>query len=66
MILEITKSKKKEFEGYNTSFARNIHERVDRPVFTVNDALRQLDADEHTKSNRNEIEKCMDEFFLRQ
>jgi len=62
LVLQLTKTKvKKGGRGYKTSFARNIHERTDQPVFTTEDAVSQLKKFDNT---RTEVEKAMDEFFL--
>jgi hypothetical protein len=34
LILNITRNKTKLHSGYKTSFARNLSERIDKPVFT--------------------------------
>jgi hypothetical protein len=60
LVLNITRNKTKVSSGYKTSFARNLHERVDRPVFTVEEAVRQL---HDTTEARPQTEKDMDEFF---
>ena len=62
LVLELTKTKlKKSGAEYKTSFARNIHERTDRPVFTIDDAVAQLRVVDDT---RIPVEKAMDDFFL--
>ena len=62
LVLALTKTKlKKNGKEYKTSFARNIHERTDRPVFTIDDAVAQLKTVDDTRS---EVEKAMDDFFL--
>jgi hypothetical protein len=62
LVLALTKAKLKKSENeYKTSFARNIHERTDRPVFTIDDAIAQLKMGDDTKIP---IEKAMDDFFL--
>jgi hypothetical protein len=62
LAIALTKNKlKKSAKEYKTSFARNIHERTDRPVFTIDDAVAQLKAVDDTRS---EVEKAMDDFFL--
>jgi hypothetical protein len=61
-VLALTKTKLKKGGGeYKTSFARNIHERTDRPVFTIDDAVAQLRKVDDTRS---QVEKAMDDFFL--
>jgi hypothetical protein len=60
LVLNITRNKTKVSSGYKTSFGRNLHERVDRPVFTVEEAMRQL---HDTTEARPQTEKDMDEFF---
>jgi RNase H-fold protein (predicted Holliday junction resolvase) len=62
LVLALTKTKhKKSGKEYKTSFARNIHERTDRPVFTIDDAVAQLKVVDDTRS---QTEKAMDDFFL--
>ena len=61
LVLHLTKSKLKQGGEYRSSFARNLHERTDRPVFTVEDAVNQLKAVDPSKT---EIEKAMDDFFV--
>ena len=62
LVLALTKAKFNKSEGgYKTSFARNIHERTDHPVFTIDDAVTQLKKCDLTRS---EVEKAMDDFFL--
>jgi hypothetical protein len=62
LVLALTKAKLKRGENeYKTSFARNIHERTDRPVFTIDDAIAQLKMGDDT---RIPMEKAMDDFFL--
>ena len=62
LVLALTKTKhKKSGKDYKTSFARNIHERTDRPVFTIEDAVAQLKLVDDT---RIPVEKAMDDFFL--
>jgi hypothetical protein len=60
LVLNITRNKTKLTAGYKTAFIRNLHERVDRPVFTVEEAMRQL---HDTTEDRPQTEKDMDEFF---
>jgi hypothetical protein len=62
LVLALTKTKLKKSGGeYKTSFARNIHERTDQPVFTIDDAVAQLRVVDDTRS---QTEKAMDDFFL--
>ena len=62
LVLHLTKAKLKRGENeYKTSFARNIHERTDRPVFTIDDAVAQLRV---VDDSRIPVEKAMDDFFL--
>ena len=62
LVLALTKNKLKKSGGeYKSSFARNIHERTDRPVFTTEDAVAQLRLVDDT---RIPGEKAMDDFFL--
>jgi hypothetical protein len=62
LVLALTKTKFKKGGGeYKTSFARNIHERTDQPVFDIDDAVKQLRVVDH---KRSQVEKAMDDFFL--
>jgi hypothetical protein len=61
LVLNITKSKLKQAGGYRSSFARNLHERTDRPVFTIEDAVGQLKIND---PKRTDVEKSMDDFFM--
>ena len=62
LVLALTKTKLKKGGGeYKTSFARNIHERTDQPVFTIDDAVAQLRV---VDDKRSQVEKAMDDFFL--
>jgi hypothetical protein len=62
LVLALTKTKLIKGGGeYKSSFARNIHERTDRPVFTIDDAVAQLRKVDDTRS---QVEKAMDDFFL--
>ena len=62
LILNITRNKTKVSSGYKTTFARNLHERVDKPVFTLEEAVTELKNAEN--SSRPKMERNMDEFFL--
>lgn len=62
LVINLTKTKKKAAGGYRSSFIRNIHERTDIPIFTVEEAIRQLK--EQSDASKGEIEKSMDSFFL--
>lgn len=42
LVINLTRSKQKSSGGYKSSFLRNIHERTDNPVFTVEDAVKTL------------------------
>ena len=61
LVLHLTKTKLTQGAEYSSSFARNLHERTDKPVFTIEDAVSQLKS---VDPNRSEIEKSMDEFFM--
>lgn len=41
LVISLTQNKQKSSGGYKSSFARNIHERTDNPVFTLEDAVSQ-------------------------
>ena len=61
LILNITKNKTKLHSGYKTSFVRNMCERIDKPVFTLEEAVEQL---HDTTEERPQTEKDMDQLFL--
>lgn len=61
LVLHLTKTKLNQGGEYRSSFTRNLHERTDRPVFTVEDAVNQLKIDDLTKTD---VEKAMDNFFM--
>jgi hypothetical protein len=61
LILNITRNKTKLHSGYKTSFARNMCERIDKPVFTLEEAVAQL---HDTTEERPQTEKDMDQLFL--
>jgi hypothetical protein len=50
LVLNITKTKLKQAGGYRSSFGRNLHERTDEPVFTIEDAVRQLKTNDPNRS----------------
>ena len=60
LVLNMTRNKTKVSSGYKTSFARNLCERVDQPVFTLEKAVKQL---LDTREERPQTEIEMDEFF---
>jgi hypothetical protein len=60
LVLNMTRNKTKVSSGYKTSFARNLCERVDLPVFTLEEAVKQL---HDTTEERPQTEKEMDKFF---
>jgi hypothetical protein len=61
LVLEFYKRKKKSDKGYDTSFARNFHERTDMPVFDVVDAVSQI---KKPDPNKSELEVSVDEWFI--
>ena len=61
LVLEFYKRKKKSDKGYDTSFARNFHERTDYPVFDVGDAVAQIKKPDPSKT---EVEVSVDEWFI--
>jgi hypothetical protein len=61
LALHLTKTKLKQAGGYRSSFARNLHERTDEPVFTIEDAVSRLKTND---PKRTDVEKSMDDFFL--
>ena len=60
LVLNMTRNKTKVSSWYKTSFARNWCESVDQPVFTLEEAVKQL---HDTTEERPQTEKEMDEFF---
>ncbi len=60
LVLHLTKTKLNQGE-YRSSFARNLHERTDRPVFTIEEAVSQLNSH---NPKRTDVEKAMDDFFM--
>jgi hypothetical protein len=60
LVLHLTKTKLNQGE-YRSSFARNLHERTDRPVFTIEEAVSELKTGD---PKRTDVEKAMDEFFM--
>ena len=60
LVLHLTKTKINRGE-YRSSFSRNLYERTDRPVFTIEEAVRELKTND---PNRTSLEKDMDEFFM--
>ena len=66
LSLHLTAKKKKSSIRYKNIFIRNIHERTDQPVFSIEDAIIQIKRNT-TNSSTNDIdsiEKSMDDFFL--
>jgi hypothetical protein len=61
LVLHLTKTKLNPVGDYKSSFVRNLHERTDRPVFTIEDAVSQLKI---VDPSRSDVEKSMDEFFM--
>ena len=61
LVLHLTKTKLNSSEEYRSSFGRNLHERTDEPVFTIEDAVGQLKTND---PSRTDVEKAMDEFFI--
>jgi hypothetical protein len=61
LVLEFYKRKKNSDKGYDTSFARNFHERTDMPVFDVADAVAQI---KRPDPNKSEMEVSVDEWFI--
>lgn len=67
LVIGLTQGKQKTSGGYKSSFARNIHERTDNPVFTVEDAIDQLRAENcllNSNKKKSFYEQEMDNFFL--
>lgn len=60
LVLHLTKTKLDQGE-YRSSFGRNLYERTDKPVFTIEDAVSQLKIVDPAKTD---VEKAMDDFFM--
>merc|ERR1712166_1709786 len=61
LVLHLTKTKLNQGGEYKSSFARNLHERTDRPVFTIEDAVNQVKTNDGSKT---QVEIAMDDFFV--
>lgn len=62
VVLELNKSKQHQTRhGYKTSFLRNIHERTDKPIFSLDEAISDI---KNPGQNRHFLERELDEFFL--
>ena len=64
--LHMIGQKNKSGMVYKNSFLKNMYERVDLPVFSVEDAMSQINknASKSTAENLSSIEKAMDVFFM--
>lgn len=71
VLLNLTKKKLKTSGGYDSTFFRTLHERTDCPVFSIDDAVKQIKRmklqeikadDKNTTSIM--FQREMDEFFL--
>ena len=60
LVLHMTKTKLIQGE-YRSSFSRNLYERTDRPVFTIEEAVGQLKTHD---PQRTDVERAMDDFFM--
>jgi hypothetical protein len=60
LVLNMTRIKNKVNKGYQTAYTRNMHENVDLPVFSLEEAVKQL---HDTTEERGQTEKDMDEYF---
>jgi hypothetical protein len=60
LVLNLTKTKLNLGE-YRSSFTRNLYERTDRPVFTIEEAVSELKIGDPM---RTDLEKAMDDFFM--
>lgn len=60
LIMNLTKNKTVKFKGYQGSFYRNIHERTDEPIFSIDDAIDKL----FSAQPENDLESAMDEFYM--
>jgi hypothetical protein len=61
LVLHLTKTKLNQARSNRSSCGRNLDERTDEPVFTIEDAVSQLKTND---PSRTEVEKAMDEFFM--
>lgn len=62
LIVEYQRKKRINTKGkYHTSFARNLYEAVDTPVFTLEDAISKI---KDVDANKSEIEQAVDEWFV--
>jgi hypothetical protein len=60
LVLNFNKTKLNRGE-YRSSFSRNLYERTDRPVFTIEEAVSELKTND---PRRTDVEKSMDDFFM--
>ena len=67
-LLNLHMISKKKHLGYNykNTFIKNMHERLDLPVFSVEDAISQIKKNLSGSSNqeKDSIQRAMDEFFM--
>jgi hypothetical protein len=61
LVLHLTKTKLNQATSYRSSCGRNLDQRTDEPVFTIEDAVSQLKTND---PSRTDVEKAMDEFFM--
>jgi hypothetical protein len=61
LVLHLTKTKLNQARSNRSSCGRNLDERTDEPVFTIEDAVSQLKTND---PSRTDVEKAMDEFFM--
>lgn len=60
-------SQKKKTIAHKTSFFKNLHDRTDKPLFTITEAIEEILDGENkdgTVTNRNSLEEQMDNFFI--
>jgi hypothetical protein len=60
LVLNMTRVKNMVSKGYKTAYTRNMCQKVDLPVFSLEEAVMQL---HDTTEERGQTEKDMDEFF---
>jgi hypothetical protein len=60
LVLNMTRIKNKVNKGYKTAYTRNMPENSDLPVFSLEEAVKQL---HDTTEERGQTEKDMDEYF---
>jgi hypothetical protein len=60
LVLNMTRVKNRISKEYKTAYTRNMCQKVDQPVFSLEEAVMQL---HDTTEERGQTETDMDEFF---